>query len=217
MRAASKAGHLPRLRWTPASPTGKDNVPLDDFEWSELRRSGTSLSGQWRGEMEAFAHLLEQFQKGGTPVLLSALPEPNSDTAWWGARPGPEGSQALLREIHQSFAAHHLNDIVWVWEPAMAAPGRDPTRRGPPIDDFYPGPLSADLILLDQPASGRDGGWVCAWCANSAGPNRSVFGLRQRTRGSREALTLWSIRRLSRPSLPTRPSCANAPKERNDL
>jgi mannan endo-1,4-beta-mannosidase len=158
VRRATKAGELPLLRWTPLSPTGKGGVPLDDFEWSELRRQGTLLNLRWQGEIDEFARLLEQLQKEETPVLLSAMPEPNSEADWWGARPGPEGSQALLRDIHQSFATHHLNNIVWIWEPTMGAPGRDPTQRGAPVDEFYPGPLFADLILLNQANPGEDQG-----------------------------------------------------------
>ncbi len=170
VRSISKAGQLPLLRWTPTSPTGKGDVPLDDFEWAELRHFGTSLNRQWRDEIEPFARLLERLQKEGTPVLLSALPEPNSDTYWWGAHPGPEGSQALLREIHASFAARHLNNIVWVWEPVMGAPGRDSVRRSAPMEDFYPGPLSADLILVDQSNPGQDPGWAWHILRQFSGP-----------------------------------------------
>jgi mannan endo-1,4-beta-mannosidase len=158
VRAAERASQMPLLRWTPPSPTGKSGVPLDDFEWSELRRPGASLNTKWQTEIEQFAYLLEQLQKDGTPVLLSALPEPNREVNWWSAHPGPEGSQALLRQIHQSFAAHHLNNVVWVWEAGESEPGRNSGRRSPPMDDFYPGPLSADIILLDLPTSGKDQG-----------------------------------------------------------
>ena len=170
VHSATEAGQLPLLRWTPPSPTGKDGVPLDEFEWSELRRQGTSLNLQWQGEIEECALLLERLQQEGAPVLFSAIPEPNSEARWWGARPGPEGSQALLRDIHQSFATHHLHNIVWIWEPMMGAPGHAPAGHGAPLEDFYPGPLSADLILLDQPNPGKDQGWGVRMVRQLSGP-----------------------------------------------
>ncbi len=176
VRSATKAGQVSLLRWTPPSPTGGNNVPLDDFEWSELRRPGTSLHQRWTKQVEDFAHLLERLGKENIAVLVSALPAPNSDGLWWSARPGPEGSQALLREVHQSFAAHHLNNIVWVWEPATAAPSRDAARRSAPLEDFYPGPLLADVVLLDQTGPGKLQGWGLRSARELSGPK--PLGLR---------------------------------------
>ncbi len=170
VRSVSRSGQVPLLRWTPPSPTGQDSVPLDDFEWNELRRPGTALNLQWQSEIEGFARLLGQLQAAGTPVLLSAMPAPNSEAHWWGAHPGPEGSEALLRDIHRNFAMHYLDNIVWVWEPAMAAPARDASSRGAPLDAFYPGPLSVDVMLLDQANPEKDPGWGLRMVRQLGGP-----------------------------------------------
>jgi len=170
VRAARGAAQLPLLRWTPLSPTGKDGAALDDFEWSELRHAGTSLHSQWQGEVEQFARLLESLQKQDLPVLVSAMPEANSDAQWWSAHPGPEGYQALLRDVQQSLEAHHLHNIVSVWEVSLSGPDRTGARRGLPIGDFFPGPLSADLILIDQPNDVSIQGWTMRMAREFAGP-----------------------------------------------
>lgn len=148
--AASKAGEIPLLRWTPASPTGASiSSPLTDFEWTELRRPGTALNTAWLNEIDAIIPLLEQLEKQHIAVLWSPLPEANAHTFWWSARPGPDGSQALLRELDERLVTQHrLHNLIWLWEPALASPAPGSPRPAS-LEDFYPGPLGIDAIMLD--------------------------------------------------------------------
>ncbi len=153
MERLVQTGLIPLLRWSPASPTGESLKPLDDFEWSELRRPGSMLHAAWLAEIDAVGLLLQQAQH--TAVLFSALPGANG-SAWW-SRAGPEGSQALLLEVQQRLAARRLNDLLWVWEPSAETHGDIPPAAT--LEAFFPGPLRTDLFLLDtteNPAT-RDG------------------------------------------------------------
>jgi mannan endo-1,4-beta-mannosidase len=150
IRVASKAGQTPLLRWTPASPTGGAiNAPLTDFEWTELLKPGTALSTAWLAEVDAILPPLRQLEKEHVAVLWSPLPDANTRTFWWSNRPGPEGSRALVRGLHEQLTAeHHLHNLVWLWEPGLAAS----TPGGPrpaSLEDFYPGPLGTDALMLD--------------------------------------------------------------------
>jgi mannan endo-1,4-beta-mannosidase len=191
VRNASKAGQLPLLRWMPLSPTGKDGVSLDGFEWSELRRVGSTLNTHWQNETAALADLLAQLQAEALPVLLSAMPVPNSDTQWWGAHTGSDGSQALIRELHQSFAAQQLNSILWIWEPASSAPSHDPVTRSARVEDFYPGPFYADAILLDRPEPGKDQGRGLRMLRQLSGPK--PVGVRTATPISADAAATFDF------------------------
>lgn len=137
-----EAGQVALLRWSPPSPTGKSSRPLSDFEWTELRRSGSSLHAAWRAQIDALAPLLQRSQ--GTGVLFSPLPGGNGKS-WW-SHPGFEGSQALAREVHQRLAPLHLNDLLWVWEPSAAVGSDSPAAT---FETTFPGPLYVDVYLLD--------------------------------------------------------------------
>ena len=161
IRAAVKAGKTPLLCWTPPSPTGAAvTIPLTDFEWSELLKPGTALHDAWLAEVNAVLPLLQQLEKDRIAVLWSSLPEANSQNFWWGARSGPDGSRALIRELSEQLTVRHrLHNLVWIWEPTMnsRAPG---SPRPAPLEDFYPGPLGIDALMLDvsgnSPARGFD-------------------------------------------------------------
>ena len=137
----TQAGQIPLLRWSPPSPGGDGTQSLDDFEWSELRRSGSALHKTWIAEVDALGSRMQQMQAA---VLFSPLPGPNGN-AWW-SRSGPEGSQALLREVQQMFSARGLNNLVWVWEPSTETRGDTPAVA---LEAFFPGPLSVDAFVLD--------------------------------------------------------------------
>ncbi len=152
IRTAASAGRLPLLRWTPPSPTGEGtSKPLTDFEWSELIRPGTSLHAKWLAEIESILPVLQQLRKDDIAVLWDPLPGANASSIWWGARPGPEGSRALFRELDEELVTHHhLHQLVWVWEAAVQSAPSEGSRRTP-LEDFYPGPLGVDALMLDVP------------------------------------------------------------------
>ncbi|MBB5057956.1 beta-mannanase [Granulicella aggregans] len=187
IRVATKAGRLPILRWTPPSPTGEGMaVPLSDFEWNELVSSGTALHEKWLAEIDAVLPLLQQLDKEHVAVAWSPLPEANAHNFWWGARPGPEGSRALLREIGDRLTSHGLHNLVWIWEAAVspAAP-TGPNRV--PIQDLYPGPLGVDAILLDVDGDSATHGFAARGVEALAGIK--PVGLRSSAPLAKAALT----------------------------
>jgi beta-mannanase len=177
IRAASKAGQLALLRWTPASPTGGSiAAALTDFEWAELLRPGTALHAAWLAEMDAVRPLLEQLGKEHIAVLWSPLPAANATTYWWGGRPGPDGSRALDRELHDQLAGRDgLHDLVWLWEPALVR-GSGGGARPVSLEDFYPGPLGIDALMVDADNARAASGYGVRAVAALAG-NKPV-GLR---------------------------------------
>jgi len=152
IRDAVNSGQTPLLRWTPRSPTGgQEGVPLSDFEWAELIKPGTALHSAWLAEVDELLPLLQQLENNNISVLWSPLPEANSNKRWWGNRPGPEGSRELSRELNELLTVQHrFHSLLWVWEPAMGSlsPG---SSRPAPLQDFYPGPLGIDALMLDVP------------------------------------------------------------------
>ena len=150
IRAAVKVGDLPILRWMPQSPTGEGlAVPLTDFEWSELLKSGTSLHEKWLAEINAIVPLLQRLEEEHIAVAWSPLPEANTHKVWWGTRPGPEGSRALIHDLaDQLTAQRRLHSLIWLWEPATISSAAAELRPTP-LEDFYPGPLGIDAITLD--------------------------------------------------------------------
>ena len=161
IRAAVRAGKIPLLRWTPRSPTGgSTTVPLTDFEWSELIKPETPLHQAWLSEISKLVPLLQQLENDHAAYLWSPLPEANGRAFWWSNRPGPEGSRALIHRLREQLVAQaRLHNLIWIWEPASSA-GAPGGLRPEPLEEFYPGPLGIDGLMLDLPAnaSGRDFG-----------------------------------------------------------
>jgi mannan endo-1,4-beta-mannosidase len=178
IRAAVEVGKTPLLRWTPSSPTGGlITTPLTNFEWLELITPGTALYKAWLDEINAALPLLHQLETGHIPVLWSPLPEANAPTFWWGARPGPEGSRILIHELHEVLATQdRLHSLIWIWEPTIAAAGVPASTRPAPLEDFYPGPLGVDALMLDVPGSFSPQGFGAQAVAALAG--RKPLGLR---------------------------------------
>ena len=158
IRSAAKAGKVPLLRWTPSSPTGSPlPVALTDFEWSELIRRGTALNMAWEAEVDSLASILGTLSKEHIAVLWSPLPENNTRAYWWSSRPGPDGSRALLRDVRERLVGqHHLHNLVWLWETALTSPVPG-TPRPAGLEEFYPGPLGVDALMLNtaEPSSVR--------------------------------------------------------------
>lgn len=147
IKAAQASGKTVVLRWTPPSPTGAGQHKLDDFEWGELLKSGSSLHAAWMAEVDSFAGSLQMLSHGATAVILDPLPQPNADTFWWGDRPGPNGSQALLRDLHLAVENARVHDLLWAWEPTLAQARLQ--VRSTPLEEFFPGPLAIDAVLMN--------------------------------------------------------------------
>ena len=149
LHANHGANTLSLIRWTPASPTGLPDK-LDAFEWAELLRPGSALHSAWLAEVKDLQAKVAL--AGAAPLLLSPLPGVPGNT-WW-SRPGPDGTQALLRELREQLSTSGKHNLLWVWESAtVPVPAQDPFTL---YHSYFPGPLGIDALLLDvsgDPAS----------------------------------------------------------------
>ncbi|MGA7341642.1 MAG: glycosyl hydrolase [Terracidiphilus sp.] len=163
VRRAADQGQLVLLRWTPPRPT--DNAAsgsLTEFEWRELLEPETDLNRRWTAQADRAAALLRPLADAHLAVLWSPYPASNSipvptgiavdgagssNANWWASRPGPGGSRELYLRLYERMTGQDgLHNLAWVWE--AAPPGFSPAGNNG-LDDFYPGPLSIDALMLD--------------------------------------------------------------------
>jgi hypothetical protein len=146
LKQLREAGKVPLLRWTPPSPAGGGQHPLDDFEWSELLKTGTALHTAWMQEIDGLAAQLAELHGKDTSLVLDPLPQPNSAASWWSQRPGPEGSQRLVEDLYAALQKAGVHTVLLAWEPALVPPATGQMRPAP-LTSFSPGPGLFDLLL----------------------------------------------------------------------
>jgi mannan endo-1,4-beta-mannosidase len=153
VREATGRGELVLLRWSPPRPTdGAVAGTLTDFEWRELLETGTDLNQRWMAQADAAAALLDPLAEAHLAVLWSPYPASNGTGNWWAGRPGPDGSRELYLRLHERLTAHdNLHNLAWVWE--AAPPSFNPAANNS-LEDFFPGPLSIDALMLDADTLG---------------------------------------------------------------
>jgi mannan endo-1,4-beta-mannosidase len=146
------AGSLVTLMWhmcppTHPEPCGWDTADgvwatLDDAQWHELSTDGTPLNRAWRDELDAVVPLLRELRDAGVEVLWRPLHEMNDTWAWWGGRPGPDGSRRLYQLMHDYLVRRQgLTNLVWVWDVT--------DQRLDEIDDYFPGSDYVDVASID--------------------------------------------------------------------
>jgi mannan endo-1,4-beta-mannosidase len=146
------AGSLVTLMWhmcppTHPEPCGLDTpdgiwAKLDEAQWHELITDGTPLNRAWHDELDAVVPLLRELQDAGVEVLWRPLHEMNDTWAWWGGRPGPDGSRRLYQLMHDYLVRRHgLTNLVWVWNVT--------DKRLDQIDDYFPGAGYVDVASVD--------------------------------------------------------------------
>jgi len=160
VREATRQGELVAIRWTPPRPTdGAATGVLTSFEWQQLLEPGTDLNHRWAAQADAAAALLRPLAEAHLAMLWSPYPALNADGNWWSGHPGPEGSEALYRRLHECLTGEaNLHNLAWVWEPAP--PSFNPGGNNGPggnnsLDQIFPGPLYIDAITLDADTLGR--------------------------------------------------------------
>jgi mannan endo-1,4-beta-mannosidase len=156
LKRLREAGKIPLLRWTPPSPAGGGQRPLDDFEWSELLKSGTPLHTAWMQSIDRLAAQLADLHEKESALVLDPLPQPNSAAFWWGQRPGPEGSLRLVEDIYTALQRAGVHTVLLAWEPALAVPVAGQVRPTP-LASFSPGPGLFDLLLAEGMAGNLRG------------------------------------------------------------
>jgi mannan endo-1,4-beta-mannosidase len=144
-----RAGALVTLMWHTCPPgRGQEcdwkrdvRSRLSDAQWTELTTDGTSLNGEWKAQLDAAVPLLQQLKRQGVEVLWRPDHELNDGWAWWGGRPGPEGSSKLYRMTHDYLTGQGLTNLVWVWSVKDVG---DAT-----FAQYYPGDRYVDVVGLD--------------------------------------------------------------------
>ncbi len=143
------------LRWFAPSPVDVDtagqdtrNRLLTDYEWKELLTPSSHLNQRWCEQVDALAEALKPLAAKRVAVLWAPYPEPNGKKYWWSNRPGMHGSAALYRMLFDRLVHHHhLTNLVWVWEAALA--GFGPNAAAGAYSQFFPGLLYVDALALD--------------------------------------------------------------------
>ncbi len=153
VREATRQGELVAIRWAPPRPSdGAATGVLTSFEWQQLLESGTDLNHRWAAQADAAAALLRPLADAHLAVLWSPYPALNADGNWWSGHPGPEGSEELYLRLYERLTDEaNLHNLAWVWE--AASPSFNPGGNNG-LEEYFPGPLHIDAIMLDADTLG---------------------------------------------------------------
>jgi mannan endo-1,4-beta-mannosidase len=145
-----QAGSLVTLMWH-MCPPGEGQVcdfdhdvqsRLTDAQWSQLITDGSPLNRAWKQQIDVVVPLLKQLQAAGVQVLWRPLHESDARWAWWSGRPGPAGSAALFRIMHDYLRSKGLTNLIWVWSVKDVDVAH--------LADYYPGNRYVDVVGLDS-------------------------------------------------------------------
>ena len=153
-KAEWAAGTLPALMMHACRPdvatcdfsTGSNPVQgssLTDAEWTQLITNGTTLNTDYKQKLDQFVPYFQQLKDAGIPVLFRPLHEMNEGWAWWGGRPGANGSAKLYQITHDYLVSKGLTNIIWVWALKDVAGGASQAAS------YYPGNAYVDVVALD--------------------------------------------------------------------
>jgi mannan endo-1,4-beta-mannosidase len=153
-QAEWNAGSLPAMMMHACRPdvavcafdSGPDPVKgshLSDSEWTELVTNGTALNTDYKRKLDQFVPYFQQLKSAGIPIPFRPLHEMNESWAWWGGRPGPNGSARLFQITHDYLTSKGLDNIVWVWNLKDVAGGASQAAS------YYPGDSYVDVVTLD--------------------------------------------------------------------
>ncbi|MFT7836550.1 glycosyl hydrolase [Saccharothrix sp. BKS2] len=143
-------GSLVTLTWHVCPPTrgvscGWDagvRDRLTDAQWTQLVTGGTALNNAWKARLDESVPFLRQLLGAGVQPLFRPLHEMNDPWAWWGGRPGANGSRKLYQITYDHLVrTRGLTGMAWVWN----VKDLDPAR----IADYYPGANYVDVVSLD--------------------------------------------------------------------
>lgn len=146
-------GSLVNLTWHMCRPDvascefdgGVNGSKLSDAEWQQLITPGTTLNNDYKAKLDTAVPYFQQLKDAGVPVLFRPLHEMNEGWAWWGGRPGPDGSAKLYQITHDYLESKGLNNIIWVWN----IKDTDANGGSAGAASFYPGDNYVDVASLD--------------------------------------------------------------------
>ena len=121
-------------------PNPVNGSKLSDAEWSQVITDGTTLNNDYKAKLDQFVPYFQQLKDAGIPVLFRPLHEMNEGWAWWGGRPGPNGSARLFQITHDYLESKGLNNIIWVW--AL----KDVSGGASQAASYYPGDAYVDVV-----------------------------------------------------------------------
>ncbi|WP_433887547.1 glycosyl hydrolase [Streptomyces sp. CA-111067] len=147
-------GSLVNLTWHMCRPdvatcdfqSGPDPINgshLSDSEWSQLITDGSALNTDYKRKLDTAVPYFQQLKDAGVPVLFRPQHEMNQGWAWWGGRPGANGSAKLFQITHDYLESKGLNNIIWVWNV------KDIDGGASSVSDYYPGDAYVDVASLD--------------------------------------------------------------------
>ena len=154
-----RAGAVVNLMWHASPPNlghscaweGGVLSRLSDKEWADLLAEDGFLHGVWRERMDSLLPYLVYLRDRGVAALWRPFHEMNQGKFWWGGRPGPTGSAALFRWMHDYFTREKgLKSLVWTWDV-------QDLRRD--WAGYAPGSEFFDLMALDVYGSGFSDSW----------------------------------------------------------
>ena len=120
-----------------------DGSKLSDAEWSQVITDGTTLNNDYKAKLDQFVPYFQQLKDAGIPVLFRPQHEMNEGWAWWGGRPGPNGSARLFQITHDYLESKGLTNIIWVW--AL----KDVSGGASQAASYYPGDNYVDVVGMD--------------------------------------------------------------------
>ncbi|SEN79981.1 mannan endo-1,4-beta-mannosidase [Actinacidiphila rubida] len=146
-------GSLVNLTWHMCRPDvascefdgGVNGSTLSDAEWQQLITDGTTLNADYKAKLDTAVPYFQQLKDAGVPVLFRPLHEMNEGWAWWGGRPGPNGSARLFQITHDYLESKGLTNIIWVWN----VKDTDANGGSAGASAFYPGDGYVDVASLD--------------------------------------------------------------------
>lgn len=149
-QAQWRAGSVVTLMWHLCPPTGPASCDwttgilgdLTDAQWTELTTDGTPLNATWKSRMDVVVPYLQALKDAGVEVLWRPDHELNDTWAWWGGRPGANGSSKLFRMTHDYLVGRGLTNLLWVWSV------KDVNTSA--FADYYPGDAYVDVVGLDS-------------------------------------------------------------------
>ncbi|SHJ76320.1 mannan endo-1,4-beta-mannosidase [Nocardiopsis flavescens] len=143
-------GAIVTLTWHVCPPTQgsscswEDGVmsSLDDGQWAELITDGSPLNRAWKARLDEAVPYLRQLESQGVEVVWRPLHEMNDPWAWWGGRPGEDGSAELFRITHDHLTGERgLTNLVSNWNV------KDVDVDS--IGDYWPGDEYVDIASID--------------------------------------------------------------------
>ncbi|HUZ55539.1 MAG TPA: glycosyl hydrolase [Streptosporangiaceae bacterium] len=108
--------------------------------------------GVWNRHLTNYALAVRKF---GCTILLSFGHEMNGWWYPWGQEPAPKPSTSptdfirAWRHIHDIFAAQHVTNVIWSWDPSHQYQQVAPGKVATPASEWYPGAKYVDWIGLD--------------------------------------------------------------------